>query len=259
MKILPRLLAATGLFLAVWGSDGEIRAATTQTLRVAATTTTKVSGILDLLHAAFEKIEGVRLRTIAVGTGKALRIARSGDADVLLVHAPDAEKKFVQDGYGINRRLVMYNHFVIVGPAADPAKIEGLKNGAEARKELALWQVADRLPSGRWYRSIGHGMGETLRIADEKQGYTLSDRSSVLKLTSRGRFDLRILVESDKRFLNPYHVILVNPKKHPHVNHKLAMRYAQFLLSSEGQRLIGAYRVGGERLFTPAASTSIEN
>ncbi len=268
------------VFVFIWVVPDEGRTASSRPLRVAATTTTKVSGILDVLHEAFEKRSGVRVHTIAVGTGKAIRIARSGDADVLLVHSPEAEERFVRDGYGVGRRLVMSNYFVIVGPEADPARVGGMKDGAAAlrriarsralffsrgddsgthRKELALWKAAGLRPTGEWYRPVGQGMGETLRITDEKRGYALTDRSSFLKLLSRRRINLRVQVEGDKRLFNPYSVIVVNPEKHSHVQFRLATKYADFLVSSEGQRIIGAYRAGGRRLFTPAAPAFSRN
>ncbi len=273
MKITGLFVVWLMAFLLIWAPPDEGQAAPARPLRVAATTTAKVSGILDRLHEAFEKRSGVRVHMIAVGTGKAIRVARSGDADVLLVHSPEAEEKFVRDGYGVMRRLVMSNFFVIAGPEADPARAGGMKDGAAAlrriarsralffsrgddsgthRKELALWKAAGLVPGGGWYQSVGQGMGETLRIADEKRGYVLTDQSSFLKLLSKKRIDLRIHVAGDKRFYNPYSVIVVNPKMHPHVQFGLAMKYADFLVSSEGQRIIGTYRAGGETLFTPA-------
>ncbi len=275
MKIAGLFSVSLIVFILFWGASEESRADRVRPLRVAATTTTKVSGILDVLHSAFEKRSGIRVHTIAVGTGQAIRIARSGDADVLLVHSPEAEEKFVREGYGLKRRLVMFNYFVIAGPEADPARIGGMKDGAAAlrqiarsralffsrgddsgthRKERTLWDVAGLAPSGGWYQSTGQGMGETLRIADEKRGYVLTDRGSFLKLVSKKRIDLRIFVAGDKRFLNPYSVILVNPEKHPHVHIRAAMKYADFLVSSEGQRFIGAYKADGKRLFSPAFS-----
>ncbi len=275
MKIAGLFSASLIVFILLWGAPEEGRADRVRPLRVAATTTTKVSGILDVLHSAFEKRSGIRIHTIAVGTGQAIRIARNGDADVLLVHSPEAEEKFVRDGYGLKRRLVMFNYFVIAGPEVDPARIGGMNDGPAAlrriarrralffsrgddsgthRKERTLWDAAGLVPSGVWYQSTGQGMGETLRIADEKRGYVLTDRGSFLKLVSKKRIDLRIFVTGDKRFLNPYSVILVNPEKHPHVNIRAAMKYEDFLVSSEGQRLIGAYKAGGERLFSPAFS-----
>ncbi len=275
MKITGFITVSLIVIILLWGVPEKGRADRARPLRVAATTTTKVSGILDVLHSAFEKRSGIHLHTIAVGTGQAIRIARSGDADVLLVHSPAAEEKFVREGYGFKRRLVMFNFFIIAGPEADPARIGGMKDGAAAlrriarsrahffsrgddsgthRKERTFWKAAGLNPSGGWYQSTGQGMGETLRIADEKRGYVFTDRGSFLKLVSKKRIDLRVFVTGDKRFLNPYSVILVNPEKHPHVHFRAAMKYADFLVSSEGQRLIAAYEAGGQRLFSPASS-----
>lgn len=276
-KTVKMFGAALIAFFLLWGAHGEVGAASFRPLRVAATTTTKVSGILDVLHSAFEKRFGIPIHAVAVGTGQAIRIARSGDADVLFVHSPEAEKNFIRDGYGLRRRRVMYNYFLIAGPESDPAHIEGLKDGAVAlgriarsrsrffsrgdesgthRKEQSLWKVIGKVPSGDWYQQTGQGMGETLRIADEKRGYVLCDRGSFIKLSTKKRINLRVLVTDDKRFLNTYSVILVNPKMHPHVFFRAAKSYADFLVSSEGQRIIDNYRVGGLRLFTPGARLS---
>ena len=251
-------------------------AAPARVMTLATTTSTQFTGLLDWLHPHFEKSHGVRVRTVAVGTGKALRLGRDGDVDVVLVHAPEAEKKFVSRGYGVNRRSVMFNDFVIVGPRGDPAGIFGLGDAAAAlrrvsarralwasrgddsgthKKEMFLWQSAGIRPAGSWYLSLGQGMGYTLRIADEKRAYTLTDRGSYLFLAARGKVDLRIMTEGDKRLLNPYGVIVVNPKRHPHVRYDLAMKYVTFLTSPEGQKLIGNFRVKGKKLFHPSAGS----
>ncbi len=245
-------------------------------LTLATTTSTQFTGLLDWLHPHFEKRYGVRVHTIAVGTGKALRLGRDGDADVLLVHAPKAEKRFVSRGYGVNRRNVMFNDFIIVGPLADPAGVAGLADAPTAlrrvsarkalwasrgddsgthKKEMSLWQAAGISPEGGWYLSLGQGMGDTLRIADEKGAYALTDRGSYLFFAARGKVDLRIVSEGDKRLLNPYGVIAVNPKRHPHVRYDLAMKYVTFLTSPEGQKLIGSFRVKGKKLFHPSTGS----
>ena len=252
-------------------------AAPAQKLTLATTTSTQFTGLLDWLHPRFEKRYGVRIHTIAVGTGKALRLGRDGDVDVVLVHAPEAEKKFVSRGYGVNRRSVMFNDFVIVGPENDPAKISGMGDAAAAlrwvsargalwasrgddsgthKKEMSLWRAAGILPEGGWYLSLGQGMGYTLRLADEKGTYTLVDRGSYLFFAARGKVDLKIVSEGDKRLLNPYGVIAVNPKRHPHVKYDLAMKYVTFLTSPEGQKLIGSFRVKGKKLFHPFAGSN---
>ena len=245
------------------------------TLKLATTTSTQFTGLLDWLHPHFEKRHKVRIHTIAVGTGKALRLGQNGDVDVVLVHAPDAEKKFVAGGHGVNRRNVMYNDFVIVGPESDPAGVSKSKDAAAAlrriggrgalwvsrgddsgthKKEAILWRASGLKPEGAWYRSLGQGMGGTLRVADEMRAYTLADRGSYLFFAARGKVDLRILFEGDASLLNPYGVIAVNPKRHPHVKYDLAMKYVRFLTSPEGQRLIGAFRLKGKKLFYPSVS-----
>jgi tungstate transport system substrate-binding protein len=255
-------------------------AAPVQSLKLATTTSTHFTGLLDYLHPQFEKKHKVRISTIAAGTGKALRLGRNGDVDVVLVHAPAAEKIFVSQGYGVNRRNVMYNDFVLVGPRTDPARISGVGDVAAAlrwihagkalwvsrgddsgthKKEMALWRAAGFLPSGPWYRSLGQGMGNTLRIADEKLAYTLSDRGSFIFFEARGKVDLRIMSEGDSRLLNPYGVIAVNPQRHPHVKYDLAMKYVTFLTSPRGQMLIGNFRVKGKKLFHPSAGSKAGN
>ncbi|MEE9276487.1 MAG: substrate-binding domain-containing protein [bacterium] len=248
-------------------------AAAAERLKLATTTSTDTSGLLKWLNPAFEIKYKVAVHSIAVGTGRALRLARNGDVDVVLVHSREAELKFVADGYGVNRREVMYNDFVIVGPPKDPARVRGLKSVSEAirrisksgeiwfsrgddsgthKKEKRLLKEAGVRISPSWHRSLGQGMGRTLLVADEKLGYALTDRGTYISLSSRDRISLQVLVEGDKKLLNPYGVIVVNPKRFGHVNYKLAMKYVDFLVSPEGQRLIGEFRMGGHQLFTPA-------
>ncbi len=255
-------------------------AARPRPLRVGATTTTKTSGILDALHDAFQKKTGLKIHSIAVGTGQALRAGRSGDVDVVFVHSPAAERRFVAEGFGVRRRLVMESAFVIVGPAGDPAGIGGERDAPRAlrriaesrspffsrgddsgthRKEAALWRLAGARPAGPWYFSVGQGMAQTLRVADEKFGYALSDRASFLALSAKGLVDLRVLSEGDERLYNPYSVIVVNPARNPHVRFSSARKYSDFLVSPEGQRLIGAFMRGGRRLYNPAAKSSGRN
>lgn len=241
-------------------------------LRLATTTSTNNSGLLQYLHPTFEKKYRVKIHTIAVGTGKALVLGRNGDVDVVLVHARAAEEKFVAAGYGVNRREVMANDFIIVGPKSDPAGTRGTKIAAAAlrwiaekktrwfsrgddsgthKKETALWKEAGLEPSGRWYSVLGQGMGKTLLVTDEKQGYTLTDRGTYIAMSAGKKITLEILVEGDQRLFNPYGVIAVNPKRHPHVRFGLAMKYVEFLTSPQGQRLIGDYRINGQILFHP--------
>ncbi|MBT3351078.1 MAG: solute-binding protein [Nitrospinaceae bacterium] len=245
-----------------------------KTLRLATTTSTHFTGLLDWLHPHFEKRHNVRIHTIAVGTGKALRLGQNGDVDVVLVHAPAAELKFVNEGHGVNRRGVMHNDFVIVGPGADPAGVSGAKSAASAlrrirgkkslwlsrgddsgtyKKEIFLWQFAGVKPEGKWYRSLGQGMGATLRAADEMRAYTLSDRGSFLFMAARGKVALKVLFEGAISLLNPYGVIAVNPERHPYIKFDLAMKYVRFLTSKEGQRLIDKFRLKGKKLFYPSA------
>ena len=248
--------------------------ATRGDLILATTTSTQDSGLLDVLIPMFEKESGYRVKVVAVGTGAALRMGEKGDADVLLVHAPSAEEAFMAAGHGIDRRYVMYNDFVIVGPPDDPAHLRGLTDAALAlkrvaetqslwisrgddsgthKKERALWKAAGFdpavLPSQPWYQETGQGMGATLRIASEKQGYTLTDRGTFLHLQKT--LNLDILVEGDERLYNVYHVIVVNPNKHPHVNVEGARAFADFITSPDVQAIIEKYGVDqfGQPLF----------
>ncbi len=243
-------------------------------LILATTTSTQDSGLLDVLIPLFEQKTGYRVKVVAVGTGAALRMGEKGDADVLLVHAPPAEEKFMAAGYGIERRYVMYNDFIIVGPPEDPAHIRGMTDAVRAlqriaqsqvlwisrgddsgthKKEWALWREAGldpaTLPGQPWYQESGQGMGATLRIASEKGGYTLTDRGTYLHL--RHTLNLDILVQGDKRLYNVYHVIIVNPKKHSNINIEGARAFADFITSPEVQKIIDTYGVDefGQPLF----------
>lgn len=241
---------------------------------LATTTSTQDSGLLDVLIPAFEQKTGYTVKTIAVGTGQALKMGEQGNADVLLVHAPAAEKQFMDAGYGVDRRLVMHNDFIIVGPFQDPAGIKGARSPAEAFQriasagatfvsrgdnsgtntmELNLWQKAGIKPEGAWYLQSGQGMGATLRIASEKNAYTLTDRATYLAL--RDSLNLAILMEKDPALLNIYHVISVNPTRWPKVNQQGARALADYLTSPEGQQLIGQFGVDkyGQQLFVPDA------
>jgi len=242
-------------------------------LRLATTTSTQDSGLLEHLHPAFEAATGIKVDVIAVGSGKALALARNGDVDVVLAHDPAAEAAFVADGAGVDRRPVMENDFVIVGPAADPAGVAGAPTASAALariadaqatfisrgdqsgthvKEAGLFAAAGITPAGAWYLSAGQGMGPVLQMADEKPGYTLTDRGTWLAL--RGKLTLRLLHAGDPALKNPYHVIAVNPARHPHVQGESARAYMDFLTGAEGQALIGAFAVDGEALFRPTAA-----
>lgn len=238
-------------------------------LRMSTTTSTENSGLLNVLLPPFEKQCACKVDVIAVGTGKALKLGESGDVDVVLVHARKLEDKFVANGFGVNRRDVMYNDFVIIGPANDPAHVRGAKTAAEALKRIAaaqgvfisrgdesgtdvkekeLWAAAGINPAGRWYRSIGQGMGETIMMATEQRGYTLSDRGTY-NAFSAGKTDLVILFEGEKGLFNPYGVIAVNPKKFPHVKYDLAMKFEDFITGPAGEAIIGQYQVAGKPVF----------
>ena len=246
----------------------------TKELILATTTSSQDSGLLDVLVPAFEKQSGYTVKTVAVGTGQALKMGEEGNADVLLVHAPASEKTYMEGGFGAERFLVMHNDFIIVGPTADPAGIKGMTSALEALKkiaaaaapfvsrgddsgtnkaELALWKKAEITPEGDWYIETGQGMGATLKVAGEKAAYTLTDRATYLA-TKEG-LGLDIMVEGDNALLNVYHVITVNPAKWPKVNNEGAKAFAQFLISPETQKMIGEFGVDkyGQPLFTPDA------
>ncbi|MEM8877360.1 MAG: substrate-binding domain-containing protein [Pseudomonadota bacterium] len=243
---------------------------------VQSTTSTQNSGLYDHLLPQFTEKTGIEVRVVAVGTGQAIKNARNGDADVLLVHAKPAEEAFVADGYGVRRSDVMYNDFVIVGPAADPASVRGLTDVTRAlsiiaegqavfasrgddsgthKKELALWAAAGVDPSaasGTWYRETGSGMGATLNTGVGMDAYVMTDRATWIKFGNKASHE--ILVEGDTRMFNQYGVILVNPERHPHVKDEAGQSFIDWLLSDEGQQAIAAYQVGGKQLFFPNAN-----
>ena len=230
---------------------------------LATTTSTQDSGLLDVLLPIFEKKTGYFVKTIAVGSGQAMTMGQKGEADVLLVHSPDAEKKFVADGYGVHRRLVMHNDFIVVGPGEDPAKIKGMKpttavfkkiastgslflsrgdNSGTNAKEKAIWKASGINPEGqKWYQQTGLGMGQTLNVASEKNGYTLADRGTYLAL--KKNLQSNILAEGDAILLNIYHIIEVNPAKWPKVNAAGAKAFADFMISKETQDIIKTFGV----------------
>lgn len=239
-------------------------------LRMATTTSTDNSGLLQYLLPEFEKDAQHKVQVIAVGTGKALKMGTDGDVDIVLVHAPGAEKKFVDSGAGVKRFPVMYNDFVIVGSKTDPAKISDDKNVIEAlkkiattksmfvsrgddsgthKKELKLWQAASIQPGEPWYREAGQGMGKVLLMASELQAYTMTDRGTWLAM--KDKLDLKIVSEGDAGLFNPYGIIAVNPDKHSHVNHRAANDLINWITSDKGQKMISEFKVGGEQLFVP--------
>lgn len=248
---------------------------------LATTTSTQDSGLLDVLLPVFEKKTGYFVKTIAVGSGQAMAMGQKGEADVMLVHSPDAEMKFISAGHGINRRLVMHNDFIIVGPPSDPARIKGTKSAADAFKKIAaagqlfisrgdnsgthatekkIWKATGVKYEGqKWYQQTGLGMGQTLNVAAEKKAYTLADRGTYLAV--KKNLGLNILVEGDALLLNIYHVIEVNPAKWPKANAAGARAFANFMVSKEVQGIIRTFGVKqyGSPLFFPDAGKKIES
>jgi tungstate transport system substrate-binding protein len=244
-------------------------------ITVASTTSTENSGLFGELLPKFQEKTGIEVRVVAVGTGQAIELAQNGDADVLFVHHKPSEEQFVADGFGVERHEVMYNDFVIVGPAADPAGIKGSKDAVDAlakiaaaeapfasrgddsgthKAELALWQKAGidvAAASGSWYRETGSGMGPTLNTAAGMDAYALTDRGTWLSFENPQ--NLQILVEGDPRLFNQYGIILVNPEKHPHVKADLGRKFVDWVLSDDGQQAIADFRIGGQQAFFPNA------
>ena len=242
-------------------------------IRLATTTSTDNSGLLSYLLPAFENKTGYRVHVIAVGTGKAIRMGRDGDADVLLVHAPAVEIEFVKAGYGDKRCSVMYNDFILVGPASNPANIKtGLAisdalqqiadnnstfisrgdNSGTHKKELSLWHAKKISPEGNWYREVGQGMGKVLQMAAELDAYTLTDRGTWLAYQDKS--PLKILNEGDPQLHNPYHIIAVNPQRFPRINFRGANTLISWITSTTGQSLIGEFTLNNTLLFNPSAS-----
>jgi tungstate transport system substrate-binding protein len=272
-----RIAAITYVALIVFATSWFTGAAGTeaQPITVASTTSTQNSGLFDYLLPRFTAETGIEVNVVAVGTGQAIRIATNGDADVLLVHHEASERKFVADGLGLERRPVMHNDFVLVGPAADPAGIRGADDVAVAlrrigetkrvfvsrgdnsgthKKELELWDASGfdpRPASGAWYREAGSGMGATLNTAGAMNGYTLTDRASWVSFGNKG--SLEILVAGDSRLHNPYTAIVVNPERHPHVRATEAQAFVDWLTSARGQAAIAAFRVDEQQVFFPDA------
>jgi tungstate transport system substrate-binding protein len=257
------------------GSDDSGAGVTGETLTLTTTTSTYDTGLLGELNAPFEEMYGVSVDSVAQGTGQALETARNGDSDVVMVHARSLEDEFMREGYGVNRRDLMFNDFVVVGPESDPAGIEGSDSATAAftaiaesesafvsrgdnsgthTKELAIWEQASADPGGDWYRETGSGMGEALNTANEEGAYTLSDRGTFLSRDD----DLVILVQGPieggpELLSNPYGIIAVNPAVHDSVNYDLAMAYIGYVTSPQAQELIDGYRANGKQLFFPRA------
>lgn len=269
--ILRRALAALLFALPV-----AAQAQAPRSITIASTTSTEQSGLFGHILPIFTQKTGIQVRVVALGTGQALDVGRRGDADVVFVHDRAAEERFVAEGFGGPRRHVMYNDFVIVGPAADPAHIQGVSDVTEALRriaaarapfisrgdrsgthaaELRLWQQAGVDPAagrGAWYREIGQGMGPALNTGAAQGGYVLTDRGTWLSF--RNRQDLRILSEGDARLFNQYGVMLVNPQRHPHVKVAEGQAFIDWILSAEGQAAVAGYRINGEQLFFPNAA-----
>jgi tungstate transport system substrate-binding protein len=262
--------------LAALPASVPIAAAQEKSIVVASTTSTQDSGLFGHVLPLFKAKSGIAVRVVSQGTGQALDTGRRGDADVVFVHARPQEEKFVADGFGVKRYPVMYNDFILVGPAGDPAGARGKdivaglraikakaapfisrgdKSGTHAA-ELALWKAAGidiaAAEKGTWYREIGQGMGAALNTASASNAYTLADRGTWLSFRNRG--DLAILVEGDNRLFNQYGVMLVSPQKHPHVKAELGQAFIDWLISPEGQQAIAGYKINGEQLFFPNAN-----
>jgi tungstate transport system substrate-binding protein len=271
--LLALVLGTVALFVSAlyaFGADDNF-------IIVQSTTSTRDSGLFDHILPIFTKKTGIEVRVVAVGTGQALKNAQNGDGDVVLVHSKPDEEKFVAQGWGLKRHDVMYNDFIIVGPGSDPAKIGGLKDAAQAFKQIAetkspfasradesgtnkaelkLWKDAGIDPeqaSGTWYLETGSGMGATLNTAVGKGAYALTDRGTWLSFGNKG--DFKVMVEGDPRLFNQYGVILVNPAKHPNVKAKQGQAFIDWLIGPEGQAAIASYKISGQQLFYPDADS----
>lgn len=264
-RIAPRLICIAAWLIgsAHAGND----------LRIASTTSTEATGLFGYLLPAFEDQCKCKVSVIAVGTGKALKLGENGDVDVVFVHSRGDEDKFISQGFGVDRRDVMYNDFVVVGPKSDPARVRDANSAADAmkripdagqtfvsrgddsgthKKELLLWKAAKVQPQGTWYLSAGQGMSEVLLMASERTAYTLSDRSTYTALIQR--IDLQVLFSGDIALHNPYGIIAVNPARFPEVNYSLAKQFIDWITAKEGQQLIANFKVNGQQLFFPSAN-----
>lgn len=271
-----QLAALAGLLVSGTAFSQNLAWAQDRSITVASTTSTEQSGLFGFLLPRFTAASGITVKVVAVGTGQALDIGRRGDADVVLVHDKAAEEKFLAEGFGLKRFDVMYNDFVIVGPKADPARIAGSTDVTAALKviavsaspfisrgdrsgtheaELRLWKEAGvdlAAAKGAWYREIGQGMGAALNMASAGNAYVLADRGTWLAFRNRG--DLTVLTEGDRRLFNQYGVMLVNPARHSSVKAREGQAFIDWLISADGQKTIGEYKVGGEQLFFPNAA-----
>lgn len=276
MKKFLALTLSAILILTMLVGCGQSGEEESKRIILSTTTSTQDSGLLDYILPEFEEKTGIEVDVIAVGTGKALQMGKDGEADILLVHAKASEEEFVAEGHGLERRDVMYNDFVLVGPGEDPLKLkentpnnilEGLKTIAENeftfvsrgddsgthKKELSIWKEANIEPEGEWYLEAGAGMGDVLKMADEKQGYTITDRATYLNMMDT--LELEVIIEGDANLFNQYGIIPVNPEKSDKINAEGAKEFMEWLLSDETQELIGEYGVEefGMPLFVPNA------
>ncbi|TXH75656.1 MAG: tungsten ABC transporter substrate-binding protein [Thiothrix sp.] len=271
-KLTSAILLSTCFILPVFADEQK---PANPIIKMATTTSTQDSGLLNELLPAFQKKTGYEVQVTAVGTGKALKLGENGDVDVVLVHARADEDKFVAAGFGDQRYSVMYNDFIVVGPVEDPAKVQETKTTADALKQIAetkspfvsrgdesgthkmekkLWEKASIKPEGEWYREAGQGMGEVLQMSGELKAYTLTDRGTWLATMDNS--PLKIVLEGDKSLINPYGIIAVSQKRYPDVNHAGAQALIEWLVSVEGQKAIGDYKINGQALFTPSADAA---
>jgi len=267
-KFLLFILIISSLY--TFNSFAEGQFENQQRLKLATTTSTENTGLLDILIPAFTDSTGIEVDVIAVGTGKAIALGENGDVDIIMVHARSREDNFVAEGYGVNRRDLMYNDFVILGPPNDPAGIADTYSASDALEKISkfeadfisrgddsgthtrekeLWTAAGITPSGTWYKEAGQGMGAVITMTNDLEGYTLSDRGTYLSM--KDKIDLIVFVEGDDKLFNPYGIIAVNPALHEHTNYEGAMKLITFLTSIKGQNIIGNFRKNGEQLFYP--------
>lgn len=270
MKAITFTLATASLALVSYSASA---AGDNTHVRLATTTSTYHSGLLDYLLPEFEKDTGYKVDVIAAGTGKSLKMGQNGDVDLVMTHAPKAEANFVEKGYGVLPRKLMYNDFVIVGPHDDPAKVTSQKDVAHVfksiatsnvtfvsrgddsgthKKEKGIWEQTKIEPNFGGYRSVGQGMGPTLNMANEMQGYTMTDRGTWLAYNNK--LDLEILFQGDKQLFNPYQVILVNPERYPSINYQGAKEFSDWLVNPRGQDLINKFKLHGKQLFVANAN-----
>ncbi|MGD8111761.1 substrate-binding domain-containing protein [Vibrio sp. TRT 17S01] len=270
MKSMTLTLATASLALISYSASS---AEGNEHIRLATTTSTYHSGLLDYLLPKFEQDTGYKVDVIAAGTGKSLKMGENGDVDLVMTHAPKAEATFVHNGYGVLPRKLMYNDFVIVGPDSDPAKIANQKDVATVfkniansnvtfvsrgddsgthKKEKGIWEQSKIEANFGGYRSVGQGMGPTLNMASEMQGYTMTDRGTWLAYNNK--LDLKILFQGDKQLFNPYQVILVNPERYPTINYQGAKVFSDWLVNPKGQKLINEFKLNGKQLFVANAN-----